>query len=533
MKDLSRTGRFFLFAAVMLALFLGALDALVVGAAMPTIVADVGGLHLYSWAFSAYLLTRAVSLPIFGKLCDLYSSRALYIVAISVFIVSSVLAGVVSSMGTLIAFRAFQGIGAGGTFALAYIVVSDHSAPRERGKMMGLISFVWGLASILGPALGGFLITWLSWRWIFYINLPLGALALLGILLFLRDTRAKKPEAPIDYLGTALLSTSVIALLVACMMGGRSYPWLSLEMAGLALLTLGSGMAFLWTEGRAREPLLDLRFFRSRGFSTANASAFFSSVAIFSLAAYTPLYIQGALGKTPAELGITMVSLSLAWSVGAFVCGRLVSRRREKPLSIVGSLMLASASVWMLLFTASTSLVECSAALALAGAGMGLVSISTLLVVQNSLDESNLGVSTSAQQFSRTLGGTIGIGICGSLVSLQLGRAMSELSRSPLSHEIPHDLGVRLSQNIESLLDPHFQQTLSTDVLGALQGAVGRGVEMVFACTLGASILSLVFCLLLPSWRPAPMDIPLPPAQAENPAGKGEAHDGCASEKAF
>jgi len=499
LTDLSRTSRFFLVAAVMLALFLGALDALVVGAAMPTIVADVGGLHLYSWAFSAYLLTRAIALPIFGKLCDLFSNRLLYIIAISVFIISSVLAGLVGNMVHFIAFRAFQGIGAGGTFALAYIVVSDHSPPAMRGKMMGLISFVWGLASILGPALGGFVITWLSWRWIFYVNLPLGSLALLGILLFLRDTRVRKPKAPIDYLGAATLSSSVICLLVVCMLGGRNYPWLSFEIAALSLLTVVAGAGFVYAEKHAAEPIVDLRFFRVRGFSMANASAFFSSVAIFSLPADTPLYIQGALGKTPAQLGITMVSLSLAWSAGAFLCGRLVNRQREKPLSILGSLILATGSCWMLLFTRSTTLLECSMALALAGMGMGFVSIATLLAVQNSLDESDLGVATSSQQFARTLGGTIGIGICGSVVSLHLGRTLNALRGSSMGHEFPHDLGAHLSRNIETLFDPNFQENLSAGVLRALQEAVESGVEWVFWCTLAASLLSLAFCLRLPA----------------------------------
>ncbi len=503
MSDLSKTSRFLLIAAVMLALFLGALDALVVGAAMPTIVSDVGGLHLYSWAFSSYLLTRAVSLPIFGKLCDLFSNRALYIIAISVFIISSVLAGVVGNMVHFIAFRAFQGIGAGGTFALAYIVVSDHSPPGMRGRMMGIISFVWGLASILGPALGGLVITWLSWRWIFYINLPLGSLALLGILLFLRDTRAKKPKAPIDYLGAATLSTSVMALLVVCMLGGRSYPWLSLEIAALTLLTVVTGAGFVYAERRAREPIVDLRFFRIRMFSMANASAFFSSVSIFSLSAYTPLYIQGALGKTPAQLGVTMVSLSLAWSAGAFLCGRLVNRQREKPLSILGSLMLSGGSCWMLSFSTSTTLMECSAALALAGLGMGFVSIATLLTVQNSLDESNLGVATSSQQFARTLGGTIGIGICGGVVSLHLSRALSELSEAASGQGFPDELAVRLSRNAEILFDPHFQENLSSAVLSSLQIAVGNGVEWVFWCTLAASLLSLGFCLRLPAFHPS------------------------------
>jgi EmrB/QacA subfamily drug resistance transporter len=498
---LSTASRVFLLAAVMLALFLGALDALVVGAAMPTIVADLGGLHLYSWTFSAYLLTRAVSLPIFGKLCDLFSSRALYIVAISIFIISSVLAGLVGNMTHFIAFRALQGIGAGGTFALAYIVVSDHSPPEMRGKMMGIISFVWGLASILGPALGGFVITWLSWRWLFYINLPLGTLALLGILFCLRESRAKKSEAPIDFLGAATLSAAVMALLTACMLGGRNVPWLSPEIAGLFLVTALAGAGFIHAERRAVEPILDLKFFRVRGFSMANGSAFFSSVSIFSLSAYAPLYIQGALGKTPAQLGITMVSLSLAWSVGAFLCGRLVNPQREKPLSIAGSFMLAASSGWMLLFTPSTTLTTCAAALALAGLGMGFVSISTLMAVQNSLDESNLGIATSSQQFARTLGGTIGIGICGSVVSLHLGKTLSHLT-GPLQYsEIPAEAADRLSRNVESLFDPQFQMGLPESALQTLRDAVGNGVEMVFWGTLAASLLSLVFCLLL---RPYP-----------------------------
>jgi EmrB/QacA subfamily drug resistance transporter len=511
---LSGIHRVLLIAAVMLALFLGALDALVVGAAMPTIVADLGGLHLYSWTFSAYLLTRAVSLPIFGKLCDLFSSRSLYMVAITIFIISSVLAGLVNNMTHLIAFRAFQGVGAGGTFALAYIVVSDHSQPEMRGKMMGLISFVWGLASILGPALGGFVIMWLSWRWLFYINLPLGLLALLGILFCLGESRAKKPKAPIDYLGAATLSAAVIALLTACMLGGRSYPWLSLEMGALYVVTGLAGAGFIWAERRAGEPILDLRFFQIRGFSMANGSAFFSSVSIFSLSAYAPLFIQGALGKTPAQLGITMVSLSLAWSAGAFLCGRLINRRRERPLAAFGSILLAASSGGMVLFTPATPLLLVSTALAVAGLGMGFVSIATLLAVQNSLDESNLGIATSAQQFARTLGGTIGIGICGSVVSQHMESALTSLPQSAGQSMIPTELAARLSQNIEILFDPHFQTGLPADILQALRNAVGSGVEWVFWGTLAASIVSILFCLLLQPY-PNPGDAGTPGVMRE------------------
>lgn len=495
---MTRKARLLLITAVMLALFLGALDALVVGAAMPTIVADLGGLHLYSWVFSSYLLTRAVSLPVFGKLCDLFSSRRLYLIAISVFVVSSVLCGATHDMGLLIFFRAVQGIGAGGTFALAYIVVADISAPQSRGKMMGVISFVWGVASILGPALGGFVITYFSWRWIFYVNLPLGLLAMLGIALYLREIREKSRTASIDYLGVITLSATVLSLLIGLMLAGRVYPWFSPQIAGFFLVALLAGWGFSRAERRAADPVLALKFFGVRGFSTANASAFFSSFAIFSLSAFSPLYIQGALGKTPAQLGIAMVPLSLSWSIGAMVCGQLVKRGREKALSILGSALMVVSTLWMVTFSTSIPLWVCSAALALAGMGMGFVSITTLLVVQNSLQPSDLGVATSSQQFARTLGGTIGIGISGSLVTAHLAHVLGDLMATTKGRDIPSSLASKLMESAETLFQSDFQNALPPDVLKILHEAVGSGVEKVFWTCLTTAVLSLLLCCLLP-----------------------------------
>ena len=230
--------------SALLALFLGALDTLIMGAAMPTIVSDLGGIQLYSWVFSVYLLARAVALPIFGKLCDLFSSKRLYLISIIIFLISSVFAGTSHSMAQLTVARAIQGVGAGGNFALAYIVLADISPPERRGKMMSLISFVWGLSSVLGPTLGGFIVNYFSWRWIFYMNIPLGIVALIGIGVYLEETREKKKEAAIDYLGTLTLSTTILALLTAFLLGGRSYPWISPQILGLFILTLCSGVVF-------------------------------------------------------------------------------------------------------------------------------------------------------------------------------------------------------------------------------------------------------------------------------------------------
>lgn len=484
--------------AALLALFLGALDSLVVGAAMPTIVAELGGLQLYSWVFSAYMLTRAISLPIFGKLCDLVSSKKLYLFVIAVFLLSSMLAGAAQTMKQLIFFRALQGIGAGGNFALAYIVVADISAPEKRGKMMGLISFVWGIASVLGPALGGFIVNYFSWRWIFYINIPLGAFALFGIAFYLTDLREKKRQVSIDFLGAWALSMFVLALLVAFLVGGRTYRWVSPQMALLLAVTAVSGCIFYYAEKRAREPILNLNFFNVRGFSVGNGAAFFSSFAVFSLSAYMPLFIQGALGRTPAELGLAMIPLSLGWSGGALLCGQLVTRSREKPFSLLGSCLLLAGSGILLTFGPAASLVLCSLVLTVAGLGMGFVSIGTLLMVQNSLSSSDLGVATSSHQFARTMGGTIGIGASGGLVTTYLTKSLTGLVSASPQGSIPASILAGLADNIQSVFQPEVQAALSAGLQKSLQEAVAKGVDFVFAAAMAAAFISLLLSAFLP-----------------------------------
>lgn len=466
---------------------------------MPSIVADLGGLPLYSWAFSVYLLARAIALPIFGKLCDLFSGRRLYIVAIVIFVVSSTLGGMARSMSELIVCRALQGIGAGGTFALAYVVLSDLYPPERRGKMMGMISLVWGISSILGPPAGGFIVAFASWRWIFYMNLPLGCLALVGIALHLKETREKKRHAPIDFLGAATLSISVTALLSAFLLAGRAYPWFSIQIGALFALFFASGAGFYFAEKRAVEPILALSFFWKRRFSLANGSAFFSSFAIFSLSAFAPLFIQGVLGRSPAEVGLAMIPLTLGWSVGAIICGQLVSAANEKAFSIAGSILLAAGSSLALAFSSPViPPLLFSSFLSVGGVGMGFVSIPTLLIVQKSLTQADLGVATSSQQFARTLGGTIGIGVSGGLVTTKMMAALEGLMHSSLKDSIPASIAPRLAANIETLFQPEVQETLSPIVRDSLRSAIGESVDIVFWFALATALVSLALCLFLP-----------------------------------
>ncbi len=497
--NLSSSRRLLLILATLLALFLAALDTLIMSAVMPTIVADLGGLHLYSWVFSTYLLSRAVALPVFGKLADLFPNRTLYLISILIFLVGSVLAGMARSMTALTIFRAIQGIGAGGNFALVYIVLADISEPKERGRMMSYASFVWGLASVMGPSLGGFIVSWVSWRWIFYINVPIGLFSLAGIWFFLTETRDKHQIIEIDYAGIITLVVAILSFLTAFLLGGREYGWASLPVLGLFALFALSSVGFYVAEKRSNEPIICLEFFRLRGFSTGNGLVFFSSVAIFSLSAFIPLFIQGALGQSPFQLGIVMMFLSFGWSAGALYCGRQSNRWSEKSFSLAGGIILVAGCAMVVNFSTATSLWVCAMAMGLAGVGMGFTSIATLLVVQNSVEKKDLGVATSSHQFTRTLGGTVGIGICGSLVTARFARVADTLNTSAIHGTIPSMVMDQIRQNFENFFRPDVQKQLLPDAQTALHNAIGNCVIDVFWLALVAAVICLFFGLFLPS----------------------------------
>jgi EmrB/QacA subfamily drug resistance transporter len=494
--------RLWVIIATLLSLFLSALDTLVMSAAMPTIVSEMGGLHLYSWVFSSYLLSRAVALPVFGKLADLYPNRTLYTISVLIFIIGSTLAGLSRSMLQLTVFRVVQGIGAGGIFALVYIVLADISKPGDRGRMMSQASLVWGLASVLGPTCGGFIVAYFSWRWIFFINIPLGAASLWGIVMFLRETREKRMRVAIDYWGIVLMTTAILSLLTAFLLAGRDYTWHSPLVVGLFSAAAVSGLGFYFAERRASDPLIPMGFFRIPAFSAGNAAVLMSSFSVFSLSAFTPLFVQGAMGRSPVELGVAMLFLSLGWSAGALVCGRTVRPGREKVFAVAGALLMILGCALMVRFSAATTLAACSVALGLAGAGMGFVSISTLLIVQNSIGGEHLGVATSSHQFTRTLGGTVGVGVCGSLMTAVFSARLDILADSIHSAGLTQSVSGQIRQNYENLFKPDVQALLSPELRDLLHASLGQSVVHVFWTALAAALACLAVGLLLPSTAP-------------------------------
>jgi EmrB/QacA subfamily drug resistance transporter len=490
--------RVLIIAAALLALFLGALDALVMSAAMPTVVSDLGGLSLFSWVYSSYLLARAVSLPIFGKLADILPTRALYQVAIGLFVAGSLAAGFAESMVVLIACRALQGIGAGGSFALVYVVLTDISSPETRAKALSLGSVIWGLASVLGPSLGAFIVSGFSWRWIFFINVPLGLLSMAGVACFLVETRAKKTAADIDYAGAASLSICIVSVLLLFLVSGELHDWGSTHIAALAIVSLISGYWFYRIEQRASDPILPLDFFTVRGFRTGNAAVFLSSLAIFALFAYAPLFVQAALGKPPMQVGTTVLALSLGWSLGSLVLGQAVGLLGTRTASIVGAVFLAAGCGLTLTFSTATSVGACFAVFLLIGTGMGFVALGTILVVQNSLSDMDLGVATASNQFARTLGGTIGVGIAGGLFSSRFDTGLRGLLAATPREAWPPGVAAQLQQTPDALFRPETQRLLAPELLDQLHRAVAESVLSVFGMVLAASALCLVVCFLLP-----------------------------------
>jgi EmrB/QacA subfamily drug resistance transporter len=483
--------------AALLALFLGALDALVMTVAMPTIIAELGGMHLYAWTYTVYFLARAVSLPIFGKLSDMYSAKGLFLFSISLFTLSSLAAGLAPSMVFLVTARVFQGLGCGGVFALVYVVLSDVSSPDQRAKTISFASAVWGVASLIGPTLGGLIVTWVSWRWIFFINIPLGLLSFLGVALYFREYRPKKAGQKLDLVGAGLLSSTTLGLLLLLMTGGREQEILSASFMLLALTTTLLGAGFFLVESRAENPMLNLAFFRDPSYALGNALVFFASFAIFSLFAYAPILMQGGMSHSPLEVGYAMLSLSLGWSLGALAAGRKMQWIGQKRAVVIGATLLVLGSGLTLGFTRTTSVAECFGIFLLIGLGMGFVSLTTLLIVQESVSQADLGVATSFHQFSRTMGGAFGVGFCGGVVTEKM---TSELALA--GARLPAALLAMLEESLATLFEEEFLTQVPAGMEGILENAVVHSLFLALLIIFVVCLINLGLACILPGRPP-------------------------------
>jgi predicted MFS family arabinose efflux permease len=362
-----------------------------------------------------------------------------------------------------------------------------------------MASSIWGIASILGPTLGGVVVTYFSWRWIFWINIPLGIASYWGISTYLRDTqRTVQGEVSLDFGGAATLTTSILAFLVAFLLGGRSYPWSSAPIIGLLALSLVSGFAFVIIEGRVRSPILSTGFFRRRGFSTGNGAVFLCSFTIFALFAFAPLFIQGVQGKSPMEVGIAMLSMSLGWSLGSLILGFFINRLGLRSAAVIGSLGITAGCAMALTFTAQSSILYSFSCFFIIGLGMGFVSLATLMAVQASVEGKDLGVATSSNQFARTLGGTVGVGVCGGLMSARIGGLTHRIEQAGILDRLPPDLAETGLGAIENMLRPEIQALMPPELNTLVHQAVTQGIQAVFWAVTVSAVLCVVVCLFIP-----------------------------------
>jgi EmrB/QacA subfamily drug resistance transporter len=482
----------------MLGMFLGAMESTAVATAMPTVIASLGGIAIYSWVFSGYILAATISMPLWGKWADLQGRRAAYLTGLGIFLVGSILSGLATSMPALIVFRTLQGLGGGALIPLGMTIIADLYGLEERARMQGYFSATWGLASIVGPLIGGFLTDRLSWHWVFFVNVPFGVLAgiLLGSALAGQDRR--RGRAGMDLRGALLLTLGMGGVLLALVEGGRR-GGLGPRHAALLAASLAVLVAFVAWERRAPEPLLPLRLFANRMFRAAAVSGFLAGMAMFGTISFIPLFVQGVLGGSATEAGTALTPFVLGWVTFSVISARLLLRVGYRWPVLVGMAVLALAFLLMSHMGLGTSRTVTARNMLLAGMGMGLIMVPLLIAVQSAVPRPDLGSATSATTFFRAIGGAVGVAVMGAVLSKELTTELTGLlgtveglSASQLRDLIAHP---------DAVVHPALRQALPGPVLQAFSQGLANALHAVFLVGLGIAGLALVSAFLVPAGR--------------------------------
>jgi EmrB/QacA subfamily drug resistance transporter len=473
--------QFVVAAGVMAALAVAALDSTVVSTAMPTIIGDLGGLSEYGWVFSAYLLASTVTVPLYARLADMYGRKPVFMIGLALFIGGSMLSGFAGSMTLLILFRTIQGLGAGAVQPIAFTIVGDVFESEQRARIQGLFSGVWGAAAVVGPAIGSIITTTVGWRWVFFVNAPVGLVAAVLIGRFLHE-HVEHHRHRLDFVGAGILTLGLVSLLFAATEGGQLWGWTSPVTLGLVVAAFALLVSFVVFERRIAEPLIDLGLLRVPVIAAGLVIGGLSGVVMFSLSTYVPPLVQGVMGGTALEAGVAVAAMSIGWPIGSVVGGRALLRFGARPTVLVGMLMLVIGTCVVTQAiqpgTLEGGLVVASLGEAITGLGMGLSATTILVMVQAAVPWQRRAVATGLVQFSRTIGGAVGVGLLGGIVTAAVGNSSA------------------------IVLDPIGRNFIPAAQLAAMRSSLSGGLEWVFIIlAVDAVVVTAVAIRLMPTVR--------------------------------
>ncbi|WP_102346256.1 MDR family MFS transporter [Bacillus sp. Marseille-P3661] len=499
MEHLNTKQKVIIMLSIVSAMYFAAVNQTIVGTALPRIVGELGGVEYFNWVYTMFMLASAISGILVGKLSDVYGRKVFLLTGISIFLVASFLCGLSQSIIQLIIFRGIQGLGGGIILSTSHAAVGDLFPPRERGKWQGLLVSGFGLASVSGPTLGGFIADSFNWNWIFWAFLPFGAIAFILIFLLLPNTGQKEKE-PVDYLGSGTLTISLISLLLAFSLGGVHYAWTSFQTIGLLAIACITFFIFIKIECKVKSPVVPLSLFKNKVFTLANLASFFTAAGMFGAMMYIPFFLQGVLGMSATVSGFTIMPKMLSMVISSTICGIIISKYgKYKLISLTGILAIIFGLISMAIMGPETPYFMIIASLIIMGIGMGAAFPVFTLIVQNAVVHKMLGVATSTSQLARHLGSTIGVSIIGIIMNARLLKSFEQESSTQLLLNIPNMDGhieqqITKLKDLQTLVDPksvaEIKSTVPSEfhglfatIVGDLRGMLGYSITgALFGC---------------------------------------------------